>query len=697
MSKGNSRDATKWNPHQKLMEAARGTIIDQKKGIRDKALRAGIPAPIEVHHLSPNGFKDIVKNFLNERGLKEGDVKTIAQANGRVYFADKALEKAFYDYHLKSADLVALTPKSHVAIHQQEAMIMNKLAAKQIKVADEKTKAMIRQIELDVVKQQDKVFKTHLADALERGDAMAAHKAVGRLEFNPKPFYASTYHRVGEITADAIEQEANLEFTFNMRNPIAEKWIQTRSLTLVRNLNNTQRNVISNLISSGMKDGVTVKDMTTQIMRSLPLDERRAKALYNYEKTLKAAGIPKSLLNSRVSQYAEKLKRDRAQMLCLTEMHTATSEANRQVLLDAVKRGVLQGFELMWLTAPDERRCEQCGMMDGHRAPIERGFAEGAPIHPACRCREVAVRSDETNQPAQLGYNYEESERVDPDLVENAEDAERYLRAQFPDAVVDLHGVEQEYAMQVAKKMGELGKQWPDVAKNLNTIRSYDPFVPEIGITEPDDAYSWQLFASNDGTTIALNKASFGNKKLLDRELAGQAAELWHPAGSNNVEGLVAHEWGHQVDNMWQNDEIHTILKYVDDEDNFGTVMGTAEKFILQAPVDEKLSNYPLTYEDDPDLLRTEAFADGFAGVNMGDPEALKHPYVSGLKQLIKELDPRNWIHKDDAKYLSEIEVGSPEWVKADQELAALAKRLNVVRSKDMEEALLDVYTEEAA
>lgn len=66
---------------------------------------------------------------------------------------------------------------------------------------------------------------------------------------------------------------------------------------------------------------------------------------------------------------------------------TETLYAYNTVAKDRYKRNGIE--EVEWLTATDERVCDQCGPLDGQRFKL--GLEPDCPIHPQCRCSLIPV------------------------------------------------------------------------------------------------------------------------------------------------------------------------------------------------------------------------------------------------------------------------------------------------------------------
>ena len=82
----------------------------------------------------------------------------------------------------------------------------------------------------------------------------------------------------------------------------------------------------------------------------------------------------------------DSIGRARATTLARTETMKAF---NQGALTQYDKHGIT---EVEWLTAHDERTCDECGPLDGERFPIDG--APDMPLHPNCRCTVLPVIPD---------------------------------------------------------------------------------------------------------------------------------------------------------------------------------------------------------------------------------------------------------------------------------------------------------------
>lgn len=124
----------------------------------------------------------------------------------------------------------------------------------------------------------------------------------------------------------------------------ALEWISTRSLELAKMVNNTTKEELRILLAQGFESG----DSIAQIKAS-------------------------------ISTYYEGCKKGRALMVARTETVAASNEG-------ALQRYEADGLdEVEWLTAKDDRLCEECEPYDGEVFSTAESHGM-MPAHPNCRC-----------------------------------------------------------------------------------------------------------------------------------------------------------------------------------------------------------------------------------------------------------------------------------------------------------------------
>lgn len=141
--------------------------------------------------------------------------------------------------------------------------------------------------------------------------------------------------------------------------------------------------VIMSIIREGAEHGWSEERLVEELKLVMPLDQRRAKAVVNYRRGLKAQGMAPNLVQMYAKTYAQKLKEDRARVVARTE--STRMERDRRRLFRP-------GYKRRWVAKKDA--CPLCKALHGMEMDDEGGYGPivGPPAHPNCRCREVITR-----------------------------------------------------------------------------------------------------------------------------------------------------------------------------------------------------------------------------------------------------------------------------------------------------------------
>ena len=147
-----------------------------------------------------------------------------------------------------------------------------------------------------------------------------------------------------------------IKFEFDVTNPKAKAWIEEHSTELIKDISETTRESLKDIITSAFEDGRTVDDIAEDIF---DLVENEA----------------------------------RAERIARTETMYASNEGQSLLWDQAVEEGLLTGKERqVWITTPDDRLCPICEPMEGVEIALDGEFdvdgegIDGPPAHPNCRC-----------------------------------------------------------------------------------------------------------------------------------------------------------------------------------------------------------------------------------------------------------------------------------------------------------------------
>lgn len=186
------------------------------------------------------------------------------------------------------------------------------------------------------------------------------------------------------------------EESFKMPNPKAEQWLMTYAAEEIRAITNTDKLVIRDILANGQKLGQPYKKTAKELSRVIGLTPSQYKAYNNYVTKLSSTGMKSAQIEKLAGKYYNKLLKYRAETIALTESENAVSRAWQDSLDQMVRSGYLKDdeYELVWWTAPDERRCEICGGLHNlTQPPSQAKWPYGEPpVHPRCRCNTFIRR-----------------------------------------------------------------------------------------------------------------------------------------------------------------------------------------------------------------------------------------------------------------------------------------------------------------
>jgi hypothetical protein len=215
-----------------------------------------------------------------------------------------------------------------------------------------------------------------------------------------------------EAGAAVAERTVGLVGRFDVTNPEAVRWAQTRAATLVTAVSRETRAAIAQVIARGVLQGVPPIETARALRAVIGLTPRQASAVEAFRASLlrlrgrpegravetalqrvSNRGLTLDRVRALVARYAERLLGQRAWLIARTETMAALNEGQRQLWGQA--REELDGMERIWLITDDDRLCELCEPLDDARAPIDGSYPEGGgdgpPRHPNCRCTEALV------------------------------------------------------------------------------------------------------------------------------------------------------------------------------------------------------------------------------------------------------------------------------------------------------------------
>jgi hypothetical protein len=210
--------------------------------------------------------------------------------------------------------------------------------------------------------------------------------------FDPEPFIEGAFYESGEAQLTELGKMLGMGVKFDLRSLEAEAWIKDYAAKEIKYIDASTRKTIQQITLRAFQEGLTPQEQSKLIRQYIGLLPQHVVAVQNYRDSL--TDIDPALADNLEAKYRAKLLKWRADMIGLTEGHTASNQGYRQVNSDAVKRGVFSPdeWERYWMVTRDKRLCTRCEGMANKAASLPdgdfEGDGQGPPLHQRCRCTE---------------------------------------------------------------------------------------------------------------------------------------------------------------------------------------------------------------------------------------------------------------------------------------------------------------------
>lgn len=221
----------------------------------------------------------------------------------------------------------------------------------------------------------------------------------------------------GDYTTRQIDNK--LEFRFDLVNPRAVEWVRENGARLVKDIEQAQRESIRQIVARGIEDGLSPAEQARLIRERVGLLPQQEQSLAEYEDELRAAGVDDDKVEGKLSRRLDEMLSNRATVIARQETIVAAYQGARESWRQMTEDGLLgDEAEQEWVTATDDRLCEDCEPLDGRTAKLDEEFAPGiyqpGDPHPLCRCglvmRPNSKPADEARRPKAGDADGEEEE-----------------------------------------------------------------------------------------------------------------------------------------------------------------------------------------------------------------------------------------------------------------------------------------------
>jgi SPP1 gp7 family putative phage head morphogenesis protein len=240
-------------------------------------------------------------------------------------------------------------------------------------------------------KQQQALSYKQIREAIFAGQLDMGYLAQWQQDYSKfvNQAYAPIAQSAVEASAKALEgiigPGAKAVTHANMRT-----FIDELGGKLIREVSEEQYKAVNTLVrQAAMSDTMSARELAKAIRPTIGLTKRQSQSAYNRYMSAIEDGATPAKAREIQAKYAERLHRQRADTIAITELAHAYNNAECMVMEDAYFLGSIGNANKQWCTAFDERVCPACGKMDGETVAILQNFSNGKrvpPAHPRCRC-----------------------------------------------------------------------------------------------------------------------------------------------------------------------------------------------------------------------------------------------------------------------------------------------------------------------
>lgn len=389
--------------------------------------------------------------------------------------------------------------------------------------------------------QQNAVTYKALFEAIHQGQFPLSYLAQWQQDYSQ--FIIDHYAPMVDKAVKQAAIDLSGEYAGALFDPqigLMDDYIKTHGGQLIKEVTETQYKAINNLVrQASMTDTMTVDQLARAIRPCVGLTQRQAQYVKHYYDNLIDQGYSQQAALKKQAAYAAKVHRQRAQTIAETEMAFAYNAAADAVVQQNIKDGYFDsGVQKYWLTAADERVCDECGALDGETVPIDEPFSIGVklpPAHPRCRCA-VGYKNIKVLKPAPTQAT------TAPQSGTQAQPDPNYTQPTIPP---DLSYSEFDFSYSGSKKLGtgEMhqysdmdGNEWlfkPAQSKGGHDKEPFRAYVQEAGykvqnIIDPDTAVPVQVISLQ---TPSGKKFGAIQKRMTDLDASFDLKDWQHSGG----------------------------------------------------------------------------------------------------------------------------------------------------------------------
>jgi SPP1 gp7 family putative phage head morphogenesis protein len=232
-----------------------------------------------------------------------------------------------------------------------------------------------------------------LRDSFLRWVAAAKASTSYIADWDPRPIILRATLAGQNFEAEAIQKIISQQFT--LTSPRAVEYATKYGASEVKGIQEATRASMRAVLSSSLQGKLTSAEQKKLLRDMIGVSNNQVAWVQSYATHMKDAGLDGPALEKAVAKYTEKLIKQRAETIAITEAAKATAMGQQAAQEELVSRGIISKSEygIEWVAAPSERTCPICGALDGQKGMIGEGInGKTVPAHPRCRCRIVLVK-----------------------------------------------------------------------------------------------------------------------------------------------------------------------------------------------------------------------------------------------------------------------------------------------------------------
>lgn len=240
-------------------------------------------------------------------------------------------------------------------------------------------------------KQQQAITYKQIREAIFAGQLDMGYLAQWQQDYSKfiNEAYAPIVNKAIKASAKALEDIIG-RGAESMTYAFMDPFIDQHGGKLIRELSENQYKAVNMLVrQAAMSDTMSARELAKAIRPTIGLTKYQSQSAYNRYMAAIEDGATPAKAREIQAKYAEKLHRQRADTIAITELAYAYNYAECQTMKDAYYFGKIGGAKKQWSTAFDERVCPTCGKLDRETVDLTSPFSNGLetpPAHPRCRC-----------------------------------------------------------------------------------------------------------------------------------------------------------------------------------------------------------------------------------------------------------------------------------------------------------------------